>query len=138
MASWQFELQAPPMGDRAIELWLQHAAGRILFEDVRGYAIDQIKPTLSAEARAAAQKGIDDALYGLMMVLDGVTGALANEAQRVELVVQAKLVNHSPEKLVAQLDLRDGDGMCMGYHDWLEGYYGEDPVAALKPSQGGE
>jgi len=67
-----------------LELWLQHATGRILFEDVRGYAIDRIEQALSAEAHAAAKKGIDDALYGLMMVLDGVTGALANETQRVE------------------------------------------------------
>jgi len=133
MASWQLELEEPPQGDRALELWLQHAAGRILFEDVRGYAIDRIEQALSAEARAAAKKGIDDALYGLMMVLDGVTGALANETQHVELVVQARLVNRSPEKVVVELDLKDGDGMCMGYHGWLEDNYGEHPVAVRKP-----
>jgi len=133
MASWQLELHEPPQGDRPLELWLQHATGRILFEDVRGYAIDRIEQALSAEAQAAAKKGIDDALYGLMMVLDGVTGALANETQRVELAVQARLVNRSPEKIVVELDVKDGDGMCMGYHGWLEGNYGEDPVAVRKP-----
>jgi len=133
MASWQLELHEPPQGDRELELWLQHATGRILFEDVRGYAIDRIEQALSAEAHAAAKKGIDDALYGLMMVLDGVTGALANETQRVELAVQARLVNRSPEKIVVELDLKDGDGMCMGYHGWLEGNYGEDPVVVRKP-----
>ncbi|WP_439463612.1 hypothetical protein [Roseateles sp. NT4] len=133
MASWQFELHEPPQGDRALELWLQHATGRILFEDVRGYAIDQIDQTLSAEAQAAAKKGIDDALYGLMMVLDGVTGALANQTQRVEVAVHARLVNLNTEEIDVELDLKDGDGMCMGYHGWLEGDYGEDPVATRKP-----
>ena len=133
MASWQLELKEPPQGSRALELWLQHAAGRILFEDVRGYAIDRIEQALSAEARAAAKKGIDDALYGLMMVLDGVTGALANETQHVDLIVQARLVNRRPEKVVVELDLKNGDGMCMGYHGWLEDNYGEHPVAVRKP-----
>ena len=36
-------------------------------------------------------------------------------------------------KVVAELELSDGDGMCMGYHGWLEGDFGEDPVAAPKP-----
>lgn len=138
MASWQLKLLEPPNGDRAVELWLQHAVGRILFEDVRGYAIDQIERTLSTEACAAAKKGIDDALYGLMMVLDGVTGALANETQRVELAVQARLVNRSPEEVVVELDLKEGDGMCMGYHGWLEGNYGEDAVAVRSPQRDSE
>ncbi len=129
MASCELELQAPPTEPRAFELWLQHAAGRILFEDVRAYARGNIDPALSAEARTAAEKGIDDALYGLLMVIDGASGTLANEAQHVELGVQVRLVNHAPEEIVAEMDLRDGDGMCMGYHGWLKGDYGRSPVA---------
>lgn len=133
MASWQLELEHPPQEHGALELWLQHAMGRILFEDVRGHAMDRMEPALSAEARAAARKAIDDALYGLMMVLDGVTGALANETQRVELAVQARLVDASQGETMAELDLKDGDGMCMAYHGWIEGDYGEAPVARHKP-----
>lgn len=132
MASWQLELQAPPSEQRALELWLQHAAGRILFEDVRAYAIERIDRALSAEARAATLKGIDDALYGLMMVLDGVAGALTNEKQRVELTTHVRLVNREPQTVVAEFALNAGDGMCMGYHGWLEGDYGETPVASPK------
>ena len=29
------------------------------------------------------------------------------------------------------LDLFEGDGMTMGYHDWISGSFGDDPV--LKP-----
>jgi len=133
MASWQLKLQPPPKEPRAFELWLQHAAGRILVEDVRAYAIENIKSGLSEEARAAAEKGIDDALYGLMMVIDGVSGTLANETQHVELSVQARLVDHEPPAVAAAIDLREGDGMCMGYHGWLEGDFGESPVAVPKP-----
>src|SRR5574340_1194677 len=101
MASWQLRLQPPPKEPRAFELWLQHAAGRILIEDVRAYAQENINSGLSEEARAAAEKGIDDALYGLMMVIDGVSGTLANETQHVELSVQARLVCHEPPNVVA-------------------------------------
>jgi len=93
MASWKLELNHPPQEKRAFELWLQHAAGRILFEDVRGYAMERIDPNLTAEARAAVQKGIDDALYGLMMVIDGVSGGLGNDEQTVELSVSVKTVD---------------------------------------------
>lgn len=133
MASWQLKLQPPPSEPRLFELWLQHAAGRILIEDVRAYALENINSELSEEARSAAEKGINDALYGLMMVIDGVSGTLANESQRVEISVQARLVNHEPPNVVAVLDLKEGDGMCMGYHGWLEGDFGDNPVAVQNP-----
>ncbi len=133
MASWQLRLQPPPKEPRAFELWLQHAAGRILIEDVRAYALEEVNPCISEEARAAAEKGINDALYGLMMVIDGVSGTLANETQHVELSVQARLVDHEPPSVVAAIDLKEGDGMCMGYHGWLAGDFGAHPVAVQKP-----
>lgn len=133
MASWQLKLQPPPSEPRAFELWLQHSAGRILIEDVRAYALENINSQLSEEARSAAEKGINDALYGLMMVIDGVSGTLANESQHVELSVQVRLVNREPPNVVAALDLREGDGMCMGYHGWLKGDFGANPVAVPKP-----
>lgn len=135
MASWQLELQPPPHGERSIELWLQHAAGRIIFEDVRGYALDQVDPSLSSEARAAAEKAINDTVYGLMMVIDGVTGALSNSDQAVELSVAVQLRDRKSDSVIAEIDLKEGDGMCIGYHGWLEGDYGEDQIATPKPQQ---
>ncbi len=78
MATWQYELVEPPSEPRARELWLQHAAGLILFENVRSYAMDKMDPALPNETREAVRKGIDDAVYGLMMVIDGVTGGISN------------------------------------------------------------
>ena len=87
---------------------------------------------VAEEARAAAEKGINDALYGLMMVIDGVSGTLANQVQHIELNVQARLVDSQRSNVVAAIDLKDGDGMCMGYHGWLEGDFGAHPVAVPK------
>lgn len=131
MASNQLELQSPPGKKSSFEHWLQHAAGRIIFEDMRGYALERIDPNLSSEAQAAAQKAINDAVYGLMMVIDGVSGTLRNEQQAVELSVVVSLLNRNSGEVAAEIDLRDGDGMCMGYHGWLEGDYGEEPVAVV-------
>ena len=130
MASSDLELQPPPRNERSFELWLQHAAGRILFEDVRGYALKQVDPNLSADARAAAEKGINDTLYGLMMVIDGVTGELRNDEHAVDLSIAVRLISRSSNEVAAAIDLREGDGMCMGYHGWIAGDYGETPVAS--------
>jgi len=115
-------------------LWLQHAAGRIIFEDIRSYAIEKIDPTISGKARSAAMKSIDDAVYGLMMVIDGVSGGLCNSRQSVGISVTVRLKTNKTDAIAAELDLCEGDGMCMGYHGWISGDYGEDPIATLKSS----
>ncbi len=134
MSTSDFELAPPPSEDRQRDLWLQHAAGFILFEDVRRYARDRLDPKVDPVARAAAERAIDDSLYGLMMVIDGVTGRLANDEMRVSLKVAAELVRRdaSQENILEQIDLKDGDGMCMGYHGWIEGDFGSTPVAKAR------
>jgi hypothetical protein len=47
MASWNFELADPPTDERGRALWLEHAAGFILFEDVRRYAMEKLDASLS-------------------------------------------------------------------------------------------
>jgi hypothetical protein len=137
MATHDYQLADPPESERARALWLQHAAGFILFEDIRRYAVDRIDPHLAPEARVAVQKGIDDAVYGLMMVIDGVTGALSNDSGRVELSIVAKHVRTDKKQdgaIMSQLDLAKGDGMCMGFHGWVSGDFGDNPVATPKAS----
>jgi hypothetical protein len=138
MATFQYELVDPPSEPRARELWLQHAAGLIVFEDVRRYALERIEPGLSAEAVAAAKKGIDDAVYGLMMVIDGVSGGISNANHNVFIDFFVRLAKRKESKddgLLSEADLRQGDGMCMGYHGWLEGDFGKHPVAVARPSK---
>ena len=135
MASYEYELVDPPLTERGRELWLQHAVGFVFFEDIRRYAMNEISPSLAPAVRQEVIKGIDSALYGLMMVIDGVSGSISNEANKVQvkfLAQQIKTEDGEP-KVVQELDLAQGDGFCMGYHGWLKGDFGSHPVAARKP-----
>ena len=60
-------------------MWVQNVSGFILFEDVRGYAMSRLDPALDSSAQTAAIKAIDDAVYGLMMVLDATRRFLIDE-----------------------------------------------------------
>lgn len=130
MASYEFELAPPPEPGRDRELWLMHAAGLILFEDVGKYARGEIAPGLDPVAREAAEKAINDALYGLMMVIDGVSGRLTNDEHQVTLGFSAKLeaAPHASPSEPTVLDLFNSDGMCIGFHHWREGDFGPDAV----------
>jgi hypothetical protein len=135
MATWQHELIEPPTKQRDRELWLQHAAGFILFEDVRRYALERIDPALSDEVRAVVKKGIDDAVYGLMMVIDGVNGGLSNARHTVHIDFIVRLAargDSETDGVLSEVDLRQGDGMCMGYHGWLEGNFGENALVVAR------
>ena len=129
MATFEHRLTSPddPPSDRQRELWLQHAAGLILVEDVARYAEDRLDPGLAPEVRAVAEAAIRDALYGLMMVADGVSGTLCGEDERITVSVVVR--RECDGEVVEELDLSDGDGACMGFHGWIEGDFGGLPVA---------
>jgi hypothetical protein len=132
MATCDFTLAPAPTTERLLELWLQHAAGLIIFEDVRGYALERLGPNLDEKAREVATKAIDDAIYGLMMVLDGVTGSLRNSEYWLGLKTEVYLKVKQTGEHIASVDLLRGDGMCMGYHRWLAADFGEEPKAIPK------
>jgi hypothetical protein len=132
MSTSDFILGPLPTSERRRELWIQHTVGFILFEDVRGWAIQNLDPNLDSTARAAALKAIDDTLYGLMMVIDGVSGGLRNSEYLVHLQAKACLTRIETGEVTYSLDLNNGDGFCMGYHGWLEGDFGKEPVAVSK------
>lgn len=80
-----FQLTDPPKEERSRELWMQHAAGFIIFEDIRKYALDRIPEDADEATKEMIRKGIDDTLYGLMMIMDGVTGTLSNNEYSIGL-----------------------------------------------------
>lgn len=129
MSTDQYELAAVPANPRRRELWLQHAAGFILFENVRKHALGEIDQNASTEARQAAEKAVDDCMYGLMMLVDGVYGGLRNRDHEIELRMVTRLVRRGDDKTAQELDLRDGDGVCIGFHGWQQGDFGDDPIA---------
>ncbi|MCA5005247.1 hypothetical protein [Sphingobacterium bovistauri] len=116
----------PPEKERAKELWMQHGAGFLVFENIRKYALDKINPETDETTKAQIIKGINDTVYGLMMQMDGVFDPLENEQYRLEL--QSNIVLFKNEEVVEVINTLDGDGMCMAYHDWLEGDFGEDEL----------
>jgi hypothetical protein len=131
MASYEHTLADPPSKQRDRELWIQHTAGFIFFEDIRKYAIEQIDPSIKGKNRKAVLKGIDDAVYGLMMVIEGVSGSLKNDHHEVLVDFIARYQNREESfggEISLEKNLREGDGMCMGFHGWLQGDYGKDPI----------
>src|SRR5262245_16038766 len=136
MATHNYVLTDPPGDQRVRELWLQHGAGFIIFQDIRQYAVDAIPATYGPAQREAAMKGIDDAVYGLMMVIDGVSGGLSNDKYRLSLQTKVRLETVDGGGLVQELDLFEGDGMCMGYHGWKDDDYGHvHPAIGKDPAE---
>ena len=131
MGTDSYTLAPAPESEDDRTRWLEHTAGFILFEDVRGYARARIDPAVTPEVRAQIEKGIDDAVYGLMMIMDGVTGILSNEKEEVSLQFIARHVQSHEEgngMVLAQADLSRSDGMCGSFHGWKEGDFGDAPV----------
>jgi len=104
--------------------------------DARQYALDQLPAHLDAAARQAAEAAIQDTLYGVMMIADGVSGALRNDDETLQLVLVVRCVHHGAgsTRMLEELDLAEGDGACMGFHGWINGDFGDDPVAVSAQS----
>ena len=134
MATYEYELDNIPKDARDRELWLQHAAGLIYFEDARQYAINRIDGAEDEKTRANIVEGINDALYGIMMINDGVTGHIENSEYAVNLETKVNLIKKSDSgfEIVDQVKLIESDGMCMAFHGWLEDGFGEVLVATKK------
>jgi hypothetical protein len=130
MASTDFALTGVPTDPRRLELWLQHAAGFILFEDVSHYALARLDPTLDDSTKSIVTRAVNDAVYGLMMVLDGVSGSLRNDEHAVDLTMTVRL--RRGDTVITEMDLQEGDGMCMGYYGWVAGDFGTQPPAATR------
>jgi hypothetical protein len=130
LSTYQHKLAPAPSDAAARRLWLQHVAGFILFEDAHKYAVSRLPSSLNGAAKEAAMKAIDDTLYGVMMIVEGVTGALGNSDHTVDLHLVVRLCDADNGEPIEALNLRDGDGACMGFHGWREGDFGKVPVAA--------
>lgn len=68
----------------------------------------------------------------VMMMIDGVSGAISNDRHKVyiDFIVRlATCANRNEGAILSELNLRQGEGMCMGYHHWREGDFGENSIA---------
>ncbi len=124
--SMTYLLTYPPEDDRNRELWLQHVAGFIIFQDMRNYAVERIPIDTTEEIKEQIIKGVDDAIYGLMMMMDGVSGTLSNDEYLVR--IESKILLEKNEIVIQEINTLEGDGMCMGFHGWKEGDFGSNAV----------
>jgi len=121
-----FALATVPTEPAALDLWLQHAAGFILFEKVRAAGLATLEANAPKEIRAAVELAVDATVYALMMQIDGVSGGLRGAEAEIALTFGVDLIKD--DTVVANVDLRNGDGMCMGFHSWVDGDFGSDAV----------
>ncbi|VEH20655.1 Uncharacterised protein [Chryseobacterium nakagawai] len=124
------ELANPPSDERDRELWMQHGAGYIIFENIRKYAIGKIPTEIDETLREAHLKTIDNTIYGMMMQMDGVFNPLENENYR--LALESHIVLYKEDEIIEELNTIDGDGMCMGFHGWIENDFGSDEIVIKK------
>lgn len=119
-------LANPPENNEHRELWMQHAAGYIIFQNIRNYAIGKIPKQADSDIEQLCKEVIDHAIYGMMMQIDGVFDDLENQEYR--LALQNHIVLYQNNKVLIDLNLLHSDGMCMGFHDWKEQDFGEHQI----------
>jgi hypothetical protein len=86
----------------------------------RDYAIGRVPAPASQGERDVATKAIHDAIYGMMMLLDGVAATPVDKDARAEYVISARIVRAG--EVAEEIELApDGDGLCMGFHGWVGG-----------------
>ncbi len=114
--------------------WIEagNTFGRHLLAAARDYAFERIPVSTLPEVRETAKRAALDAIYGMMMLLDGVTDTKLDKSHRVEYALVARVRTADQLDPVEQFELApDGDGLCMGYHGWVARDFGSaEPGAA--------
>ena len=75
-------------------------------------------------------------LFGAVALGIGVSGGISNASHTVYIDFIVRLATRGDSQnggVLSEVDLRNGDGMCMGYHGWLEGDFGKVPFAVARP-----
>lgn len=118
-----------PADRRARELLIEHSFGRDVMKSARDYAWERIPANASQEARECARNAVLDAIYGFFMLLDGVTGQGIDASHGIRYVLAGQVVRHDkprPSDVLEEYEIApDGDGLCMGFHSWVEGDFGD-------------
>jgi hypothetical protein len=105
--------------------WLDafHTFGHLLMTHARDDALRQIPATASAETREVAAKAAVDALYNVMMILEGVVGAPGGRDRVLEFALIARLREIEKDQIVEEIEIAPNgeETVCMGFHFWTDG-----------------
>src|SRR3954451_65703 len=79
--------------------------GRHLLAAARDYAVDRLPADAPPGQRELAEKAALNAIYGMMMLLDGVADARIDEQHRAEYVLSLRVREHGRKQPVEQIEL---------------------------------
>lgn len=106
-----------------------NAFGRHVMAAARDYAVGRLPPDATPDQRRLAETAALDAVYGVMMLLDGVADSAIDDAHRAEYVLLARVLREDRDEPVEEIELAPGgDGLCMGFHGWAAGDFGPSPA----------
>jgi hypothetical protein len=107
------------------ELEAQNTFGMHLFMHVRDAAIERIPVTANPECRSAAVRAIDDTIYLMLALLDGVPARSVGPEAVAEYVLNVR-IKRKGLKAAETFELSPGgDGLCMGFAGWRDGNFGD-------------
>ena len=101
-----------------------HTFGHLLMTHARDNALDQVPATASGETRTIAAKAAVDALYNVMMILERVVVAPAEDEHMLEFALIARVRETTkPYRVVEEFELAPNgeESACMGFHFWTDG-----------------
>jgi hypothetical protein len=90
----------------------------------RDEALKRIPPDASAETREVAREAVQDALYNVMMMLEGVVGVTPGSGRALEFALICRVrESEEPHTVVEELELapNGAESACMGFHFWTDG-----------------
>lgn len=100
-----------------------HTFGHLLMTHARDGALQNIPKTATAEAREIAAKAVIDALYHVMMILEGVAGVQIGGDRSLEFALVARVrESEQPYRIVEEFELAPNgeEPACMGFHFWKD------------------
>jgi hypothetical protein len=111
--------------DRLIHL--SNVFGRVLFDAARDPARERAS-ALPEASRDEALALVDEVLYAVVQVLDGVTRPIGNDQVDMQIVVSARLRDKATGEISELVELGpEGEGLGMGFAGWVEGDFGSLP-----------
>jgi hypothetical protein len=99
-----------------------HTFGHLLLTHARGGAIK----AAASKHKDVAEKAATDALYNLMMILEGVVGAEIDVDHSIEFALVARVRKKGEEDaIIEQFELapEGAETACMGFHLWTDGEF---------------
>lgn len=109
-------------------IYVSNVFGRVYFRAARDPFRDRVR-SLPPPLRPEMEELLDGALYAVLQVLDGVTDHVGNDNLKVEFVLSARLRDKANRSVVDEIELGpNGEGLCMGFHGWVEGDFGDTPT----------